>query len=212
MRGRSTAGMSLKFWRLTVPLGRAGDGRVQAVGRILERGLELGGKFAGVFGLHVLVHRGVDVDDRAAAAIGDAFDELQGEVAVGRGLPALAVEGLLEVLHQRVGTAEGAGQRTADAHMAAANRRLAVHRVERHHFEDLHRGHANVLGDPGHVILRDVTAVFLHQVQEGHRRTALLRILRDDGGSLRERLRLERAGGGGGRRRFVHGFSGRIRP
>ena len=100
MRGRSTAGMSLKVGRLTVPLGRAGDGRVQAVGRILERGLELGGEFAGVFGLHVLVHRGVDVDDRAAAAVGDAFDELQGEVAVGRGLAALAVEGLLEVLHQ----------------------------------------------------------------------------------------------------------------
>src|SRR5688572_1872547 len=123
---------------------------------------------------------------RCGAATREAFDELDGKLAVLRGLQAvpMRVETELgaEVFVQLSGTAERAAQRAADFDHVLACRLLAEHRIERDELVNVDRLQAELLRGPLDGLLREPAEVFLQRVQQHQRRAPLLvrRIMRDE--------------------------------
>ena len=133
----------------------------------------------------------VDHDDGGGAATGEAFDELDGDFAVGGDLVEFDAEFLFEGVANFVGAFERAGKGAADFDVAASDGVAFEHGVEGDDFVDVDELEFESGSDPFDGFVGNVADVFLDEVQERERGAALDRIVRDDFGDAFECGRFE---------------------
>src|SRR5512146_1809865 len=118
----------------------------------ISRSISTGGKLVdkpvdGFLGQVFVVALVVELEHRRGGARGEAFDQAQGEFAVGGGLAGCDAERASDTTRDPLGTAQPARQVGANLEVPAPNRRAMEHRVEADHGVDVRGRQVHQAGD-----------------------------------------------------------------
>jgi len=134
----------------------------------------------------VALVRALDLEHGSLVAGRQAHDRLDGDRAVGAGLPQADPQVLAQVLGEPLRPAQGAGKVRANLDPVAATRLVVEEGVEPDQRPDLGGGQLEQVSHLGDGLLGDMAILALGQEQQGHdcRTAAPLRVLGQDGFDL----------------------------